>query len=358
MLAIRYSEEDIRGKEDELVAAFLRSIKEERSEKEAVLAAKGIMGPACCFETLLTFCPAIALTIVTSPSDVIYDAAAEPLQRGIIHSKSTLTKAAAIRALSICAFYGGASEDDILKTMEFLMEIVTSDGHNISAPDEPEPVVAALEEWGSLCTMMDDMSAYSEDAVEAFVEQLSSSYAAVQIAAGENIALLYEKSFRASTSPGEESPGEFAESDIITDPDEEDNPSAPKMLRLYPAYRRTDQLLHTLNSLSRNNMLSVHQISKEDRKAVKTNFTDIANSIEYPHRGPKYSNAINEENGSRYGSRMTVKINKEGTMRIDRWWKLHRLKGLRRVLQSGFVEHYEKNEVVFDTLPIMMTRDG
>lgn len=311
-----------------------------------------------CFRTLLTLCPAIALTIVTSPSDVIYDAAAEPLQRAIIHSKSTLTKAAAIRALSICAFYGGASEDDILKTMEFLMEIVTSDGHTISAPDEPEPVVAALEEWGSLCTMMDDMSPYSEDAVEAFVEQLSSSYAAVQIAAGENIALLYEKSFRASTSPGEESPGEFAESDIITDPDEEDNPSAPKMLRLYPAYRRTDQLLHTLNSLSRNNMLSVHQVSKEDRKAVKTNFTDIANSIEYPHRGPKYSNAINEENGSRYGSRMTVKINKEGTMRIDRWWKLHRLKGLRRVLQSGFVEHYEKNEVVFDTLPIMMTRDG
>ena len=41
LLTVQYAEEEIRGKEDELVAAFLRSIKDERSEKEAVLATKG-----------------------------------------------------------------------------------------------------------------------------------------------------------------------------------------------------------------------------------------------------------------------------------------------------------------------------
>ena len=46
-----------------------------------------------------------------------------------------------------------------------------------------------------------------------------------------------------------------------------------------------------------------------------------------------------------------VRIHKTGVMRIDRWWKLHRLQGLRRVLQGGFVRHYESNEVVFETLP-------
>ena len=44
-------------------------------------------------------------------------------------------------------------------------------------------------------------------------------------------------------------------------------------------------------------------------------------------------------------------------MRIDAWWKLTRLQGLKRVLQGGFVGHYEKNELVFDTLPIMMSSD-
>ncbi|KAL9126280.1 MAG: hypothetical protein Q9217_004653 [Psora testacea] len=338
LLTAQYSEEEIRGKEDELIAAFLKSIKEERSEKEVVLAMK-----------------ALAITLITSPSDMIYETASTPLKRAIMHSESVSAKTSAIHALSICTFYGGASDDEILETIDYLLEIITSDGHAISAPDEPDPVVAALEEWGLLCTLIDDMSAQSEDAVEAFVEQLTSSYAAVQIAAGENIALLYEKSFRALDAEGGDSPGDYPESDILSDPDE--TPGVPKILRLYPAYRRTDQLLHTLTSLSRNNNLSVHHTSKNDRKALKTNFSDISNSISFPHRGPKYSNAIDDESGKRYGSRMTVRIHKEGVMRIDRWWKLMRLQGLRRVLQGGFVGHYENNAVVFETLPIMITND-
>jgi len=38
-------------------------------------------------------------------------------------------------------------------------------------------------------------------------------------------------------------------------------------------------------------------------------------------------------------------------MKIDKWWKLHRLQALRRVLGGGFVVHYEDNEVIFDSLP-------
>lgn len=41
ILTNQYAEEEIRGKEDELVAAFLKSIKEEKSENETVLAIKG-----------------------------------------------------------------------------------------------------------------------------------------------------------------------------------------------------------------------------------------------------------------------------------------------------------------------------
>ena len=272
----------------------------------------------------------------------------------MLHSESMLVKSAAIHALSICTYFGGASDDAILEVIDLFLEIVSSDGHTISAPDEPAPVVAACEEWGLLCTLVDDFSEQSEDSVETFAEQTGSSFASVQVAAGENIALLYEKSFRA-IEPDEDDIRGYSPTDILKDPD--GTPGVPLLLRLYAAYRRTDQLLHNMTSLARNNNLSVHHISKQDRKALKSNFSDIASSIEFPHRGPRYSAAIDEESGRRYGSRLTVKIHQEGVMRIDKWWKLHRLRGLRRVLQGGFVTHYEKNEVIFDTLPIMIENE-
>ncbi len=332
LLTAQYAEEAIRGKELDLVAVFLKSIREEKSETEAVLALK-----------------ALAMTLVTSPSDIIYDTAATPLKRTITNSASMATKTAAIHALGTSTFYGGASDDEVLDSMDYLLEVITSDGHTISAPDEPDPVTAALEEWGFLGTMIDDLEAQSEEAVEAFAEQITSAYPSVQIAAGENIALLYEKSFKIH-SPEEDSMADYADSDILSDPDE--TPGVPKLIRLYPAYRRTDQLLHTLSELSKTH---AHRISKSDRKSLRTEFRDIANSVEFPTRGPRFQNAINDETGKRYGSRMTVRIHKGGVMRIDKWWKLARLKGLRRVLQGGFVGHYERNGVVFETLPIMIT---
>ena len=41
ILTLQYAEEEIRGKEAELVVAFLKSIKEEKTEKETILALKG-----------------------------------------------------------------------------------------------------------------------------------------------------------------------------------------------------------------------------------------------------------------------------------------------------------------------------
>ena len=41
ILTSQYAEEEIRGKEAELVAAFFKSIKAESSEKETILAIKG-----------------------------------------------------------------------------------------------------------------------------------------------------------------------------------------------------------------------------------------------------------------------------------------------------------------------------
>ncbi|KAL8689952.1 MAG: hypothetical protein Q9224_004520, partial [Gallowayella concinna] len=157
------------------------------------------------------------MTVITSPSDLIYEAVCGPLKRIISDSTSVPSKAAAVHCLGICTFFGGASDDEILDNMAYLLEIVASDGSFIDAQDEVDPVVAALEEWGALSTLIDDLEGESEEAAEYFVEQLSSSDPGVQIAAGENIALLYEKSYRPLT---EDDGGDFSETDIISDPDD------------------------------------------------------------------------------------------------------------------------------------------
>jgi hypothetical protein len=231
--------------------------------------------------------------------------------------------------------------------MAFFLDIVESDGLSIDAHDEGPVVIAALEEWGFLASALDDLEEATEPAMEAFVEQLESADAGVQGAAGEAIALLYEKSYTPLEDDEEPEPASDHDSDA-------DEPRAPsKMVKRYTVYRRQDQLLHTLDALAN---ASSRRISKKDRKTLHATFADIRNSVEKPTRGPKYSTAIDQETGRVYGGgRMKVKINRNCEVRIDKWWKLQRLNALRRVLQAGFTLHYDENEAVSRCLPFSMS---
>ncbi|KAI9784264.1 MAG: hypothetical protein M1839_002324 [Geoglossum umbratile] len=324
ILTAKYVAEELHGKAEELVGAFLKSIKAESSEKETVLALK-----------------ALILTIITTPSEAIYDLIDRPLKRTISDSESSITKNAAIHALGCATFYGGASLEETQEVMDYLLEITESDGNSVGSGDDGAVVTAALEEWGFLATQLEDMEDTTEAAMEAFVEQLDSSEPSVQIAAGENIALLYEKSYTEAEQDEDVESGD-------EDPEDEASRDGPKMIKRYEPYRRIDKLRHTLSDLA---SISSRRLSKKDRKSLHTNFSDILNSVENPTRGPRYQNAVNQETGKRYGSRLAIRIHRTGVMKIDKWWKLHRLQTLRRLLAGGFMTHYEKNEVIFDSLP-------
>jgi hypothetical protein len=268
------------------------------------------------------------------------------LKRTYGDSEFESVKAVAIHTLCAAAIYGGAADSEIEEIMDEFLEIIESDGSSIEAADSGEVVAAATEAWGFLATYVDDLEDKTESAMDAFVEQLESSDTSVQVAAGENIALLFEKSYTAR------------ESDDGPASDEEDDEGYAidsNFVKRYEVYRQKNQLEHTLSQLSKE---SSKRIAKKDRKALHTNFADILNTVEHPSRGPRYQKAIDQETGKRYGSRMTVRIHKTGSMKIDKWWKLHRLQALRRVLGGGFVVHYENNEVVFDSLPIMISTDN
>jgi hypothetical protein len=326
ILMSRYAYNEIQHKLAELFPALLKSVKTESSEKETCLALR-----------------AIALTLITCPSETACEAIFPIVTKTYTDSEFTSVKVVAIHTLGAAAVYGGGSDSKIEEIMDDLLEIVESDGNCIEAADNGDVVTAACEEWGFLATSIDDMEEKTEAAMDAFVEQLESNDTSVQVAAGENIALLYEKSF---------TPREADDGPASDEEDVEGFPIDSSLVKRYEAYRQKGQLEHTLTQLSKE---SSKRIAKKNRKVLHTNFADILNTVEHPSRGPRYQKAIDQETGRRYGSRMVVRVHKTGSMKIDKWWKLHRLQALRRVLGGGFVVHYEHNEVVFDSLPYVPT---
>ncbi|KAF1917628.1 interferon-related developmental regulator-domain-containing protein [Ampelomyces quisqualis] len=234
----------------------------------------------------------------------------------------------------------------MLDLMTLFIEITESDGASVEAHDAGNVVIAALEEWGLLATRVEDLQEESEPAMEAFVEQLESADAGVQIAAGENIALLYEKSYTHVESDEEVSDAEDAEDSDDPEADKEKS----KFVKRYQVYRRQDQLLHTLESLSD---VSNRRISKKDRKTLHSSFADIHRSVEKPTRGPGYSTAIDKETGKVYGGgRMKLRLNREFAIIIDKWWKLHTYNALKRTLRGGVLQHCMENEAVEALLPV------
>lgn len=231
--------------------------------------------------------------------------------------------------------------------MTLLLEIIESDGASVEAQDDADVVIAALEQWGLLATQIEDLEDDTEAAAEAFVEQLESADSGVQIAAGENIALLFEKSYTAA----EDDDGEDSDKDDPEHP--EFIPDGPRFVKRYQVYRRQDKLLHTLDELAR---ISTRRISKKDRKTLHASFVDIRNSVEKPTRGPGYSTALDFETGKAKGAgTLKIRINSGVVIRIDKWWKLMRVNALKRALQGGFTHHYDQNETISSALPFTMS---
>ncbi|KAH0615118.1 uncharacterized protein H6S33_000754 [Morchella sextelata] len=316
ILSAKYAKEEIYSKKADLIDSMARSIKNGRTEKEGILATK-----------------ALAITIITDPTEDLFHKLQTTLCRQITDNASLPLKSLLIHTLGAATFYGGAALSETEEIMNFLLEIIESDGHNVGAGDDEGVVTAALEEWGSLCTQLEDAEAITSLSIDTLVDQLDSSEISVQIAAGENIALLYEKSYT------------LAEEDELDDPNEH-----KKFIQRYVPYPRHDSLLESLQRLSSG---SKKHLSKRNKKTQHSAFADILHSVENPLKGPRYSEALDKNDRVR-GSRMTVRVHSKGVLRVDRWWKLHRLQFLRRVLQGGFLNHWVENPVIFESLSLFV----
>lgn len=314
------------GRVPDLLGAFSRSIKAETTERETSLALR-----------------AVALTSITIEDDSLWENVGSLVRRTISDTQLLPVKVAAIHSLGICVTFGGADEEEIMENLTFLLEIASSDGAFVNAEDSAEIVRAALQEYGFLVTQVDDIETESEDAIEVFMDQLDSSDAGVQIAAGENIALLYEKSF--TPLEEDESPEDTEETATNSESDEE--PAGdPSLVKRYSAYHNNFPIIEKVTALA---SLSTKAMNKKDKKNLHQSFASIAMTVENPKLGLQTNNA----------SKMTVRVHRTGEMKVDRWWKLMRLNALRRLLGGGFVNHYyEGNKQLLDALPLILRETG
>jgi hypothetical protein len=332
-----------------LVPPLLRSIQGSRNTDEAVAANK-----------------ALQMVIISTDSDNLYDQSWRCLKAECENSEEEKVKVETIWTMGTAAVYGGGAEAACEELMSFLLEIVESDGHSVEAGDNALVVTAALEVWGYLASYLEDLEYESEPALEAFTEQLESSDPDVLMAAGTNIALIYE-TIRNYNERAEEEHDErqqeLVERGRLTKTAYVPEPYNPYSLQ-YDQHRVVQRMEELASEHSKS-------ISRKDKRRVHGHFKSILTSLQRGV-GPNYSEAgrylresdrksdRNRANESmqemmdgefqEFGYRSRIKGPKDEELVIDTWSLSARVVFLRRVLGGGFNTHWQHNPQVQECL--------
>jgi Interferon-related developmental regulator (IFRD) len=335
ILKAQYAADEVQPKLDELLPALLKCFRSGSGEREAVFALK-----------------ALALTIITTGEEIFHEVQ-QPLKVRIQDASSDMAQATAILALGTATFLGGADVTETEDIMDYLLEIIESDGESVGAADSGPVVTAALQEWGLLATQYPSMEGRSEHPISVFEDQLDSSILSVQVAAGDNIALLYEKSYTRRDEDEEDSEEDVSADDDDDAVEEDDFEYEPfrrtQWAQRYDVYSEDEfSLKSKLAELSR---ATGRHLAKDKKKDLHKTFRDILHTIEHPWRGPRFSTALDKKALHFMGHRLFLMDGRNTVITIDRWWKFHRYEAMRRALGQGFVTHYRLNRAVKDVLP-------
>ena len=364
-----FEADEIAPSASDLCIAFMKMVRESSSEsldnteeRPAIIALKSMSATILISpqgEDYVELCASSLKTAIASEHH------AESLKAEAIHTLALIVflcgtappdASSSVESLSNGNYVPDDTDDDsdVLRTMNYLTEIITTDGENISTPDSAKTVSAAISAHALLTSRITSTSilknAVIEDIVEPLVDQLTSSAPTVNVAAGEHLALLYEKSYRA-TDVDTDDPKEL--------PIDEKTGEPVKYIKLFDVYRRKDRLLQQLRDLAKS---SSKKTAKSTRRTMKENLADVAQSVERPWVGPRFvSNTIgvdslantldghhsqSVESAEGKGGKNLIKLRVDlgsggrGIVPIDTWWKLLRLKALQSVLSGNGIMEY------------------
>lgn len=298
----------------EIITALLKSIRAGNSAEEQSLALK-----------------ALNITILTCPSQTVFDHVFQTVKGACQDVEAESVKVEAIHALGVSVLYGGGAGHAYDEVLEFLMEIIESDGRSVAAEDNGAVVTAALQVWALVASYVDDLTDQSEQAMEAFMEQLDSTDVEVQTSAGSNIALLFE---------------------AVRDYEEETSEAFNMQYNQHKIMTRMAEIVRE----------SSKAISKKDRRHLRSSFTSIVTSLEHG-KGPGYSTAgrggANPHTGGQkmdgegefqeFGYREKIRV-RDQLMVIDTWSLQARVETLRILLGGGFATHFMENPMITQIL--------
>lgn len=286
------------------------------------------------------------MTVFTDHTEDFYESSHSSLKALVQTADTYDVKAEALHALSVVVFVSGDLEY-ITDILPYLLEIIDSDGQSVEAHDSKVVVTAAIEAHQLLISAVDDaetLEELSQDTIEALALQLDSNAVPVLVAAGEAIALLYEKSYRPAS----------AEDDNNDESDSSGSAMGPRLIQSYKPYRQTEKLLQRMTGLSRT---SAKTAGRKDKTALKQTFDDAARSMKDARYGPRWTVGEGWKKDSKRdggAARMKVRVDQgkggDGLMTVDRWWKFVRVREVRRVVGQGFMVHWAQNEVVRECL--------
>ncbi|KAI1842270.1 hypothetical protein JX265_006897 [Neoarthrinium moseri] len=329
---------------NELVPAILRSIRGGRNTDETVAALK-----------------AIQMVAITTQSDSIYDQAYSILKSACESSGEEAVKVEAIKAMGVVTMFGGGMDATAEELMDYLQEIVESDGHSIEAADNGPVVTTALTVWGFVASHLDDLEQQSEEALEAFTDQLDSSDADVQVAAGTNIALIFE-AIRSYNEQAEEEHDQ-RQQELREEARLNKREFKAEAYNPFDLQHNQHRLVQRMTELAGE---SSRGVSKKDRRQLHAQFNSILTSLELG-KGPGYSKAgrvarESDRNGARVydsekvfqelGYRENIRGDNGQTLTIDSWSLSIRVQFLKKTLGGGFPIHWSHNPAIqesFDT---------
>ena len=293
------TEDTLNGRTEELVANLGRMVKAGRSDKELMLSAR-----------------AISLLAASMPETGSLSTSILPLLQLIISNGGNEDAVPTlIYALASIAFFSPTlSSRDIAPFLDFLVEIVKSNGHSIGHDDD-EILAAAIESFGVLLSTLEDPYEPIHTHLPVVIDSLSSAALPVRLAAGETIALSYEL---VPPSSDDDEDDEFSE-------------QIP--------YDDIDHLTSLLSSLS---TTSTKKLSKNTRREQHSLFRDILRTVSTHQPLPTQK----------------LRFAKREELKLDSWEKLLRLKHLRRIFTHGLHVHLAGNVHVREVLDLPPPSEG
>ncbi|KAK0388272.1 hypothetical protein NLU13_4517 [Sarocladium strictum] len=259
---------------------------------------------------------AYQLTVMTAQDIDVFDAGQRRLKQIILDEDDDDCKEHAIYALALTALYAGGGEESAADLMEYLVEIVQSDGQAAEAYDSSHVVLAAMRAWSWLAAHVDDYSSLADSAMDAFVDQLDSASIDVQAVAGECIALIYEASRAHESETGQ--PFQL--------------PYDPRRLA-----GRVDHLAKQ----------STRSVARSNRRTLRETLRGVVTSLERSV-GPGYSTA-EDPDGRPYGYRQYINLGSSAAP-IETWSLLARWNMLKLVFKSGVVLHALNNPTAMECI--------